>query len=57
MNPNTSRPIGDHSSTGTDSTAATRNRFRMSATIAAIDIPPCPPWPIISCGDTSAAGS
>ena len=56
-NPSTSRPIGDHSSTGTDSTAATRNRLRMSATIAAIDIPPCPPWPIISCGDTSAAGS
>ena len=38
--PNTSLPIGDHSTIGTENNAATRNRFRMSATIEAIDIPP-----------------
>ena len=46
MKPSTSRPIGDHRMIGTDSTAATMNRFRMSRIIAAIDIPawlpPCP---------------
>jgi hypothetical protein len=31
-----------------ESSAATRNRLRMSRTIASIDIPACPPWPIAS---------
>jgi hypothetical protein len=44
----TSRPIGDHSKIGMESSAATRNRLRMSRTIASIDIPACPPWPIAS---------
>jgi len=39
VNPSTSRPIGDHSRIGTDRTTATRNRLRMSRTIASIDIP------------------
>ena len=41
--------------TGTDNTAATRNRLRMSATMASIDMPAWPPWPIISCGDRAAS--
>jgi hypothetical protein len=40
-NPSTSRPIGDHSRIGTLSTAATRNRLRMSTAIPAMS---CPPW-------------
>ncbi|MEU8399758.1 hypothetical protein AB0C28_31635 [Nonomuraea sp. NPDC048892] len=40
-------PIGDQSTIGMEKSAATRKRLRMSATIAAIDIPP---WPAISCG-------
>jgi hypothetical protein len=45
-----SRPIGDHSMIGIDNTSATRNRLRISRTMASIDIPACPPCPIISCG-------
>ena len=41
--PSMSRPIGENNVIGTDSTAATRNRLRMSATIASIDMPACPP--------------
>ncbi len=50
-----SRPIGEYSVIGTDSRAAVTNRLRMSATIAAIDMPACPPWPIAPCGDISWA--
>ena len=39
----TSRPIADHNRIGTESAAATTNRRRMSATIAAIDMPAWPP--------------
>jgi CubicO group peptidase (beta-lactamase class C family) len=39
---------------GIEKMAATRNRLRMSATMAAIDIPPCPPWRMTSCGDRTA---
>ena len=35
----TSRPIGDHSSTTTDSAAATTKRLRMSRAMSAIDPP------------------
>ena len=43
---------------GIDNTSATRNRLRMSRTIASIDIPAWPPpWPIISCGDRPAGAS
>jgi hypothetical protein len=44
-------PIGDHTRIGIENSAATRNRLRMSATIAAIDVPACPPCPITSCGE------
>lgn len=40
---------------GIDNTSATRNRLRISATIASIDMPPCPPWPIISWGSAASA--
>ncbi len=50
MKPNMSRPIGDQSMIGMDNTSATRKRLRMSRTMASIDIPACPPWPITSCG-------
>jgi len=43
VKPSTLRPIEDHNRIGTDSSAATPNRFRMSATIASIDMPACPP--------------
>ena len=33
VNPNMSRPIGDHNMIGIDSTNATRKRLRMSRTI------------------------
>ena len=36
----TSRPMRDHSRIGSERAAATRNRLRMSVTIAAIDMPP-----------------
>ncbi|MFC7649725.1 hypothetical protein ACFQX6_62275 [Streptosporangium lutulentum] len=39
-------PIGDHITIGIENSSATRNRLRMSATIAAIDIPACPSWPV-----------
>ncbi len=45
------RPIDDHSKMGTDNTAATRKRLRMSWTIASIDIDSCARCPITSCGD------
>src|SRR5712691_514529 len=45
------RPIADQRRIGTDRTAATRNRLRMSWTIASIDMTACPPWPITSCGE------
>ena len=39
-NPNTSRPIGDHSRIGIEKSAATKNLRRMSVTISAIDDAP-----------------
>src|SRR6266487_3732596 len=48
------RPIADQSRIGTDSTAATRNRLRMSLAMASIDISACPPWPITACGERIA---
>src|SRR6266536_2840090 len=57
VKPSTSRPIGDHSRIGIENTAATRKRLRMSATMAAIDIPACPPWPMTSSGEhTTSSG-
>ena len=51
VNPSTSRPMGDHSRIGTDSTAATRNRLRMSRAMSAIDMEPWRlPCPIASGG-------
>jgi hypothetical protein len=55
VKPSTSLPIGDHSRIGTEKTAATRKRLRISATIAAIDIPACPPWPMTSSGARTAS--
>ena len=49
--PSMSRPIGEYSEMGTASSRATRKRLRMSRTMSAIDIEPCPPWPIASWGD------
>jgi hypothetical protein len=57
VKPSTSRPIGDHNRIGTEKTAATRNRLRMSATIAAIAIPACPPWPTTSSRERTASAS
>jgi hypothetical protein len=48
------RPIDDQSRIGTDRTAATTNRLRMSWTMASIDIAPWPPCPITSCGERTA---
>ncbi len=47
----------DHSKIGTEKMTATRKRFRMSRTIASIDISACPPWPIMSCGVGIAAAA
>ena len=56
LNPNTSRPMGDHNKIGIESNAATTKRFRMFAVIASIDIPVCPPWPITSVGERPSGG-
>jgi hypothetical protein len=56
-NPNTSRPIGDHKTIGIDMIAATKNRLRMSAAIAAIDMLPWPPWPMTSSGERSTGAA
>src|SRR5215467_12664042 len=45
----TSRPIGDHKRIGTENTAATRKRLRMSATIDDIDM-----WSCAACARCSA---
>ena len=71
VKPKTSRPIGDHNRIGRLNTAATKKRFRMSVTIAAMSWPCCapcpaapaasggagPPSPVRSVTTGSAAGS
>ena len=49
-------PMADQSRIGIERIAATRKRFRMSRTMASIDIAAWPPWPIASCGDMAGAG-
>ncbi len=54
---NTSRPSGDHNTIGIANTSATRNRLRMSVTIASIDMAPWLPWPITACGERDSPSS
>ena len=48
---------GDQCRIGSENTAATTKRLRLSATIAAIDMAPWPPWAITSCGEGATPGA